>query len=1274
MTRSKLFIFLACAYLVIWPMCPCTLLGQVIDDVHTDDQTLDSLHATWKIQCGTHDYEKAINTARKEVALVPKNVGPLWVVVRFDLAESLRMASEYISREPVFIDEAIALYQEMLPSVSRDAQPVMWAWIQYGLGSASLNATPTSDGQQFERAISALTAALDVFRTMGMLRDKQAAAEYLGDAYHGRIRGDRIDNLTKAIEWYSTAIDEMPLGSSSESFVARSNLATIYIARYCAESDVHGPGPSGDLEHAMALLREALKGIQPDSYPLQWSRTTSALAFSYANRLEGSRHDNSDAAIRLYKSVLAVLSKELSERDWAYAMAGLGNAYIDKALAEGSAYYKNAREYLNAALTVYTREKEPLKWAETTNALAIAQSQIPDRPLADRVEASIATFQLVLDASSSTSVHYPEFLYNLGQTYRTRIKAGKSQNMELAIKYYTEALAIFSDRGDQNGEALCLTGVGDAYRQRILGDATQNLEQAIQAEKGAQEIIKKAGLSDLGETTAKFLALAYLERRLGDRAQNIELAIDVLQRALPTYDSSNYPALWADLQSQLGTAYAERIFGDIAANQDEAISHFRKAETVQTQISMPEDWAMTKMHLAEILGKTSIGRRQENLNTASTEIQGALQVFTKETFPSEWASAHWRLGSVFASQGVSDQFVRSLEQYELALTVYTRAANPENWAQLTLQHAYISFLLGNRTEASIEAELKEVTAFAVLPQYPTLYRELYLIRGLLSLRRGAYAQSAESFSLAIRGSRIVLQTTFTERSFLSEYEQEGRLYSLSAFALAKSGQLKQALETIEEGKARLLRSALGLRSLSFSALPVKQRNDIETKRASLLATEAALRLEQIDHPGNNYAELAESLYAQAEGLQKLLDSAGVELPVAAMSYESIRTNIKSGMTLVAPIVTDYGTVILIVPHEPSSLDDKNLVLLPHFTSAVLKTYLFGTGDNSGLLLAELAFDQRSIPSNLTHLEAVISATCDAIGREFMQPLYERLISLRVQHDTDIVIMPDGALGLIPLGASRVTVDGSLTPFLSIFNVTYAPSSYALGMSEERASRAKSASVLIVADPLGDLPIASIEADGIAALFESSTVLKGERATKQAVVQSLPGVGYVHFATHGYYDWRQPEESSLMMAQDQRLPFVEILSGLDVSHARLVTLSACATGLNEPVKTPDEYIGLPTAFLEAGAAAVVSTLWQVNDLSTGVVMSLFYEDLVKHHDQPRQALRRSQNWLRSATVSDLRTRFPSLFHPQGDEYLSGFQEDEKPFNDSYYWGAFYISGW
>src|SRR5256886_17224942 len=92
------------------------------------------------------------------------------------------------------------------------------------------------------------------------------------------------------------------------------------------------------------------------------------------------------------------------------------------------------------------------------------------------------------------------------------------------------------------------------------------------------------------------------------------------------------------------------------------------------------------------------------------------------------------------------------------------------------------------------------------------------------------------------------------------------------------------------------------------------------------------------------------------------------------------------------------------------------------------------------------------------------------------------------------------------------------------------------------------------------------------------------------------------------------------AQDGRLEVHEVF-GLDLA-ADLVVLSACQTGLGSgalaDVPAGDDWVGLTRAFLHAGAAHVVATLWSVEDWATASLMERFYERY-RTSDDPEGAL-------------------------------------------------------
>ncbi len=73
--------------------------------------------------------------------------------------------------------------------------------------------------------------------------------------------------------------------------------------------------------------------------------------------------------------------------------------------------------------------------------------------------------------------------------------------------------------------------------------------------------------------------------------------------------------------------------------------------------------------------------------------------------------------------------------------------------------------------------------------------------------------------------------------------------------------------------------------------------------------------------------------------------------------------------------------------------------------------------------------------------------------------------------------------------------------------------------------------------------------------------------------------------------------------------------LDLQGCRLVVLSACETGLGD-VRQGEGVQGLRRAFLEAGAQAVLVTLWQVSDEGTRGFMRRYYGHLLAGAPAPR----------------------------------------------------------
>ena len=98
--------------------------------------------------------------------------------------------------------------------------------------------------------------------------------------------------------------------------------------------------------------------------------------------------------------------------------------------------------------------------------------------------------------------------------------------------------------------------------------------------------------------------------------------------------------------------------------------------------------------------------------------------------------------------------------------------------------------------------------------------------------------------------------------------------------------------------------------------------------------------------------------------------------------------------------------------------------------------------------------------------------------------------------------------------------------------------------------------------------------------------------------------YLHFAAHAQVSDRRPASTRLVLAgSNLELPAIRRLD----LRADLVTLSACETGLGRRIRG-EGIIGLPYAFLAAGARATLVTLWRVADRSAADFMREFYQEV------------------------------------------------------------------
>jgi CHAT domain-containing protein len=240
---------------------------------------------------------------------------------------------------------------------------------------------------------------------------------------------------------------------------------------------------------------------------------------------------------------------------------------------------------------------------------------------------------------------------------------------------------------------------------------------------------------------------------------------------------------------------------------------------------------------------------------------------------------------------------------------------------------------------------------------------------------------------------------------------------------------------------------------------------------------------------------------------------------------------------------------------------------------------------------------------------------------FAGSLIVALRELGVFSGSRLMLLPSGALGFLPIGLAQDPVSGRR--LIEDYDIVYGPSLAALVRSHEQAAKPLAPSLAAVINPTGDLAFAPLEGMLISAEFgpHSRAMLDRETATPEAALAALKGKNYWHFATHGRFDFDAARHSSLAMKGGAQLTVARLLDTDDLGRPRLVVLSACESGLHDIDRTPEEFVGLPGAFMMIGAAAVLGTLWPVNDLASTLLTARFYELHLRQRLSPPAALRR-----------------------------------------------------
>jgi len=172
-----------------------------------------------------------------------------------------------------------------------------------------------------------------------------------------------------------------------------------------------------------------------------------------------------------------------------------------------------------------------------------------------------------------------------------------------------------------------------------------------------------------------------------------------------------------------------------------------------------------------------------------------------------------------------------------------------------------------------------------------------------------------------------------------------------------------------------------------------------------------------------------------------------------------------------------------------------------------------------------------------------------------------------------------------------------------------------------------------------------------------------------MLANLKSQAIVHIASHFWLTPGNDDRSYLLLGgKDQdnsgykfSMAEFEKSRDLHIDGTKLFTLSACQTGAANKREDGVVMEGMGEAVLEKGGEAVISSLWSVNDLSTGALMADFYRRWVGSAGQvtKSEALREAELDLLHEKVKPP----PNLNDPNAP----------TNFADPYFWAPFVLMG-
>ena len=802
-------------------------------------------------------------------------------------------------------------------------------------------------------------------------------------------------------------------------------------------------------------------------------------------------------------------------------------------------------------------------------------------------------------------------LNNLGNAY-----SALGQNRQ-AMQVFEQSLAIHLEMGDQEGEAGALHNIGELWV--MLGDMQKALEVLQQALHLWTAVDERRGEAN----TLNAIGIVY------DDLGQSEKALDFYLRALDLYKQVND----ADGEATVATNFAGLL--NAPGQKQKALEYYQIALDLQRSIHDRDGEAKTLNNMGLVYD--DLKQREK----AQAHFEQALSIWRETGERNGEAQALDNLGSLWRDAGDSE---KARQYYAQALPQAKTVSNPLREAQL-----FHDMMLNDKDRAPTLAVFygKQAVNLVQHAREQMQGLEKGLQHSFLNTKSEYYHDLAELLIGQGRLPEAQQVLDLLKDQEYADYTRGGADKSLSLLSLTPGEQ--QAREDYEKSTAQIV--SLG-------------EEWMQLKRNAARTSEQEARYQQVSDQLNAASKGLNDFYAR-------LYTAFGNTADANKDVADIKGSVSALKQLIAREPHTVGLYTLVGKERYS-------VIVITGSTTVAREYTIAAGE----LNKKVALFQQVLRDRMQDPRAAAAE----LYRILIGPVAPDLEQAKAE---TLIWSLDGVLRYVPMGA---LYDGSKYLVERYNTVTITPASIAHLADVPDVSRLTAVGMGIsqkFEDGLPPLPSVAMELDDVIqngktgnqrGALQGTVLLNGEFTEKAMETLLERQVAVVHIASHFVFKPGDDSQSYLLLAgkdEDKHgfhLSVAEFRDDQRISldDTQLLTLSACETGMSGTGSNGREIDGLGTTAQLKGAKAVISSLWEVNDASTGVLMADFYKRWVGGAGKVTKA-----EALREAQLDLLRDKTAGKASADGRGFVTEGANTARAgapgYAHPYYWAPFVLMG-